>query len=115
MLRPLHLHQHQEFLKHLLRAKTVRAVRRSLAHATYSQLRTLVLLVAFVALKKVPAAELVRTVFYYSRKKRLLKAKFGSWRKVKALLATRDAAQWRVVLTDLAPLVQPTVDTFVHI
>ena len=67
------------------------------------QLRSAILVLASVALRKIPASTSVEEAFKKSRKKKLLKEHFSSWAKVKRLLRTRDRALWERVLSDLAP------------
>ena len=64
---------------------------------------------ATVALKKVPASPSVETAFFNSRKKRLLNQVVGSKIRAKRFLANSTSAEWRRVLTDLAPLLRPAL------
>ena len=109
MLLKRQVDKHREFLHRLYRARSVRALRRDITKASHFQLRTLFLVLASVALKKVPANASVETVFFNSRKKRLLNQVVGSQVRAKRFLARSKANEWRRVLLDLAPLLRPAL------
>ncbi len=69
MLTRHHLQKHGHFLTALTQADTTERVRRIVRVATHFQLRTLIVLLATVVLKKVPVPKEVASVFGTSRKK----------------------------------------------
>ena len=109
MLLKRQVDRHRAFLHRLYRAPSVKALRKDIAKASHLQLRTLFLALAAVALKKVPASPSVETAFFNSRKKRLLNQVVGSKIRAKRFLANSTSAEWRRVLTDLAPLLRPAL------
>ena len=111
MLKRKQVEQHQDFLKKVHSVKSVKRLRTLLSAASYYQLRTLILILAAVGLKQVPAPDSVKTVFFNSHKKKFLREHFGSWTRVKKLLATPNqrVEEYRRVLTELAPLVGPAL------
>ena len=109
MLSRAHVRRHSAFLERVYRAANTKAVRRLLASAQHFQLRSLLLSLAAVALKQVPAPDAVQSVFYHSRKKRLLQQVLGSRAKLRRFLAQSPAQEWRRVLLELAPLLRPSL------
>ena len=112
MLKRQHLERHQTFLQDLFHAKTVKALRKKLDKAAYLQLRSLFLVLASVALKKLPASAAVQDVFFKSRKKRLLRRTLRSWAHVRRILRSKNPVQWRQILKELAPLIPPVLSLF---
>ncbi len=111
MLTRKQLARHRDFLHSILEVgDSVSGVRRVLKTATHLQLRTLIVLFATAVLRKIPVTQEVMQVFKRSRKKRTLKLHFGSWARVRALLHRSDT--WRDVLSEVAPLLSPTVGAF---
>ncbi len=109
MLSRAHVQRHSAFLHRVYRAGTIKAVRRLLTSARHFELRTALLSLAAVALKQVPAPDAVQSVFYHSRKKRLLQQILGSRAKLRRFLAQSPAQEWRRVLLELAPLLRPSL------
>ncbi len=110
MLTRRHLVRHGRFLQSVTLTDTAEQVRKLLRTAAYFQLRTLIVLLASVVLKKVPVPGEVAATFGASRKKKTLKKYFLSWAKVRQLL--RHRALWRDVLGEVAPLLKPAVKIF---
>ncbi len=109
MLTRQHLRKHHSFLHQVYTARTIRQVRRDLARAKHHQLRTVLLTLAAVALRQLPAPEKVSQAFFHSRKKRLLRQVLGSRAKFRRFLRDTSADEWRRVLTELAPLLRPAL------
>lgn len=109
MLTQQHLRKHHAFLHRLYTTRTVKALRQEIAKAQHHQLRTLLLTLAAVALKKLPAPESVRRAFFRSHKKKLLREILGSRAKFRKFLAEGTAGEWRQALSSLAPLLHPTL------
>ena len=114
MLKRQHLEKYGGFLQHLLETKTTRSLQKELTKASYYQLRALLLLVAAVALRKLPSSDRVKAAFYYSKKKKLLKQHFRTWASVKRLLAKRNLEEWRHLLLELAPLVRHSISVLFY-
>ena len=112
MLRRSQLERHKGFLGALASAKDTRLVRKFISEASHLQLRTVILLLASLILKKVPASDRVREAFARSRKKRTLKQNFSSWSKVKKLLANKEA--WKDILLEVAPIISPASSAFIN-
>ena len=110
MLTRRHLQKHGHFFTALTQADTTERVRGIVRVATHFQLRTLIVLLATVVLKKVPVPEEVAAAFGTSRKKKILKKYFSSWAKVRNLL--RHRTLWKDVLSEAAPLLRPDVKIF---
>ena len=105
--------RHQRFLKSLKERSSVKQVRAGIKKANFLQLRTLILVLAAIVLRQVPASEETASAFVKSRKKLALKTYFGSWKKVRALLKEKQPDRWRTVLLDLANLIRPAVGELV--
>lgn len=103
------LRRQEAFLHYLFSLSTARLVRNALKRASPSQLRTLLLVVASVTLKKLPANEDVGARFFGSNKKKLLRQHLGSWARCKKFLATKDAEQWRKFLGQISSLIKPSL------
>jgi len=113
MLRQKHLARHRRFLIDLLTSSGgVKALRKRIKTAGALQLRCLILLVAALVLKKVPATDRAKQAFSSSKKKRVLSTNFGSWKKVKRLSASRDIELWRHILSSIAPLLKPALAAY---
>ena len=118
--------RHQAFLKNLAAAAAaaqannssqksrVKRLRAQIKKANFVQLRTLIKVLAAVALRQVPASQETAEAFAKSRKKVALKTYFGTWKKTKALLNTKQPDRWRNVLLDLAALVGLAAGELVH-
>lgn len=103
MLRRKDLERHQLYIF----AFTVLSPEHRRSHllsASRPQLRALLLLIAAIVLKQFPVSALV--VAKLRRRKAFVKKNFGSWKKVKRLLAKRDREEWLKILLPLAPAVQ---------
>ena len=109
MLSKSQVNRHYLFLQQVFEAKSTKKVRQLIAKANHLQLRTLFLLLTSVALKQLPASEKVKDAFFKSRKKRLLVQVSRSKAQVRRFLASSSTAEWRRVLQDLAPLLQPSL------
>ncbi len=114
MLKQSHVDRHNVFLHQLLETPSIKQLRKKISSASHHQLSVLIRTVAAIALKQIPANEAVASAFYKSRKKRVLKRHFGSWRKVRALLSVAPTnhsrvEEWRRLLLELAPLIRPTL------
>ncbi len=114
MLSKQQVDKHRPFLHSLFVARNVEALRRLIRKASHFQIRTLFLLVASVALKHLPANEVVRRAFYYSRKKRLLHQVTRSKAQVRRFLTSSGREEWRRVLLELAPLVRACLNLLFH-
>ncbi len=111
MLTRKQLLRHRDFFHSILKVgDSASGVRRVLKTATHLQLRTLIVLFATAVLPKIPVTQEVMQVFKRSRKKITLKLHFGSWAGVRALPHRSDT--WRDVLSEVAPLLSPTVGAF---
>ena len=106
MLKWSQLCRHQQFLTALAQASSAAQVRKLLQGAGHLKLRTLLLVVAAIYLKKIPVTEDTVTRLRLARKGKVLKAHFASWKKVKQLLATKVTGRWREILRQLAPLLR---------
>ena len=114
MLSKQQVDRHNKFLHTLSLAPNVEALRRLIRKATHYQLRVLLLLLASVARRYLPATEAVRKTFYNSRKKRLLHQVVRSKAQLKRFLTGSGREEWRRVLLDLAPLVRACLSLLFH-
>ncbi len=114
MLKRKQVLRHQGYLLKVARASSTKKIRKLVKEATYYQLRTLLVLVASLALKQVPASSQVQRAFATSRKKKTLKKYFSSWAKVRRFLSQRNTENWRDVLYELAPLIGVTARSVVR-
>ena len=110
MLSKKHLERHSALFQAIFESKSVPETRRIISRAKHQQLRSLILLLASVALKQVPATSAVGEVFYNSRKKRILRQYFSSWAKVDKLLKHKQ--EWKPVLSEVAPLLRHAASPF---
>ena len=114
MLRAKQLRRHQDFLSSLLDSNSVKKVRRRLSAASLLQLRTLIVLLATVVLRKVPVSPEVEKIFRKTRKKSALRVHFSSWAKVTKLLRKKNRDEWERVLSEVGPTIQPAISVFFH-
>ena len=102
--------KHQSFFDRLHGAVNAKAVRDIVKSASHSEKRALILLIATVALQKVSVPAQVAEAFGKTRKKRVLKKYFSAKTKVKTLLRNKDI--WNDVLTEITPVIKPSVSVF---
>ena len=99
-----HIVKHKSCFEKLARAGSAHEVRCLLGQCRYRQLRALLLLVASVFLMRLQVPDEVRQDLITKRKGFVLRKHFGTWKKVKRLLATRNAECWREVLEEISPI-----------
>jgi len=103
MLKRAHLQDHQDFLQTLYQSGRV-GQQALLRAANFEELRTVILIFASLFLKQIPATLAIRKRFIKSKRKKLLKRTFYSWKKVSKLLL-EDRATLLALLVQLRPLI----------